>query len=98
LTISVTLKCNSFSEYRRSAGSTLPRRHQYQLPPNSSSVNGQWQTTIRSPSGYFQGCTTFEVANKLGQPEYEMRLGNQLIKQAAGKVEILSLKYSSSRK
>jgi len=71
----------------------LPRRRNIQLPPNSSVLTGNNEATIESPSGYFRGCTTFEVASKLGQPEYEMRLGNQLIKQrAAGKVEILSPK------
>ena len=71
----------------------LPRRRNIQLPPNSSVLTGNNEATIESPSGYFRGCTTFEVASKLGQPEYEMSLGNQLIKQrAAGKVEILSPK------
>ena len=71
----------------------LPRRRNIQLPPNSSVLTGNNEATIESPSGYFRGCTTFEVASKLGQPEYEMRLGDQLIKQkAVGKVEILSPK------
>ncbi len=71
----------------------LPRRRNNQLPPNSSVLTGNNEATIESPSGYFRGCTTFEVASKLGQPEYEMRLGEQLIKQrATGKVEILSPK------
>jgi N-acetylmuramoyl-L-alanine amidase len=71
----------------------LPRRRNIQLPPNSSVLTGNNQATVESPSGYFRGCTTFEVASSLGQPEYEMRLGDRLIKQKAiGKVEILAPK------
>ena len=71
----------------------LPRRRNVQLPPNSSVLTGNNEATVESPSGYFRGCTTFEVASSLGQPEYEMRLGDRLIKQkTVGKVEILSPK------
>ncbi len=73
----------------------LPRRRNIQLPPNSSVLTGDNQATNESSSGYFRGCTTFEVANnvtnKLGQPEYELRLGDRVVKQKAiGKIEILS--------
>ncbi len=73
----------------------LPRRRNIQLPPNSSVLTGDNQATNESSSGYFRGCTTFEVANdvtkKLGQPEYELRLADRVIKQKAiGKIEILS--------
>ena len=71
----------------------LPRRRNIQLPPNSSVLTGNNEATVESPSGYFRGCTTFEVASKLGQPEYELRLGDRLIKEKAlGNVEILSPK------
>jgi N-acetylmuramoyl-L-alanine amidase len=73
----------------------LPRRRNIQLPPNSSVLTGNNEATVESPSGYFRGCTTFEIASKLGQPEYEMRLGDRIVKQkATGKVEILSPKNS----
>ncbi len=73
----------------------LPRRRNIQLPSNSSVLTGNNEATVESPSGYFRGCTTFEIASKLGQPEYEMRLGDRIIKQkATGKVEILSPKNS----
>jgi N-acetylmuramoyl-L-alanine amidase len=73
----------------------LPRRRNIQLPPNSSVLTGNNEATSESPSGYFRGCTTFETASKLGQPEYEMRIkdqsGDRVVKQkATGKVEILS--------
>ena len=71
----------------------LPRRRNVQLPPNSSVLTGNNQATVESPSGYFRGCTTFEAASSLGQPEYEMRLGDRIVKQKAiGKIEILSPK------
>jgi len=71
----------------------LPRRRNIQLPPNSSVLTGNNEAKVESPSGYFRGCTTFEIASKLGQPEYEMRLGDRIFKQkATGKVEILSPK------
>ncbi|BBC23947.1 N-acetylmuramoyl-L-alanine amidase [Pseudanabaena sp. ABRG5-3] len=71
----------------------LPRRRNIQLPPNSSVLTGNNEASAESPSGYFRGCTTFETPNQLGQPEYEMRLGDRLVKQKAkGSVEILSPK------
>jgi N-acetylmuramoyl-L-alanine amidase len=71
----------------------LPRRRNVQLPPNSSVLTGNNQATVESPSGYFRGCTAFEVVSKLGQPEYELRLGDRIVKEkATGKVEILSPK------
>ena len=71
----------------------LPRRRNIQLPPNSSVLTGNNQATVESPSGYFRGCTTFETTSSLGQPEYEMRLGDRIVKQKAiGKIEILSPK------
>jgi N-acetylmuramoyl-L-alanine amidase len=71
----------------------LPRRRNIQLPPNSSVLTGSNEATVESPSGYFRGCTTFEKPSQLGQPEYEMRLGDRIVKQkATGKVEILSPK------
>jgi N-acetylmuramoyl-L-alanine amidase len=71
----------------------LPRRRNVQLPPNSSVLTGNNEATVESASGYFRGCTAFEVASKLGQPEYELRLGDRIVKEkAAGKVEILSPK------
>ncbi|OIP73527.1 MAG: N-acetylmuramoyl-L-alanine amidase [Oscillatoriales cyanobacterium CG2_30_44_21] len=71
----------------------LPRRRNVQLPPNSSVLTGDNEANAESPSGYFRGCTTFEVAGQLGKPEYELRQGDRLIKQAAkGKLEILSPK------
>lgn len=71
----------------------LPRRRNVQLPPNSSVLTGNNEATVESPSGYFRGCTTFEAASPLGQPEYEMRLGDRILKQRAiGKIEILSPK------
>jgi len=71
----------------------LPRRRNIQLPPNSSVLTGDNTANAESPSGYFRGCTTFEVAGQLGKPEYEMRLGDRLVKQEAkGKLEILSAK------
>jgi N-acetylmuramoyl-L-alanine amidase len=71
----------------------LPRRRNIQLPPNSSVLTGNNEATVESPSGYYRGCTTFEIASKLGQPEYEIRLDDRIAKQkATGKVEILSPK------
>jgi N-acetylmuramoyl-L-alanine amidase len=71
----------------------LPRRRNVQLPPNSSVLTGNNEASAESPSGYFRGCTTFETPSQLGQPEYEMRIGDRLIKQKAqGSVEILSPK------
>ncbi|PZU95354.1 MAG: N-acetylmuramoyl-L-alanine amidase [Pseudanabaena sp.] len=71
----------------------LPRRRNVQLPPNSSVLTGDNEANAESPSGYFRGCTTFEVAGQLGKPEYELRQGDRLIKQEAkGKLEILSTK------
>lgn len=71
----------------------LPRRRNIQLPPNSSVLTGNNEATVESPSGYYRGCTTFEITSKLGQPEYEIRLGDRIAKQkATGKVEILSPK------
>ena len=71
----------------------LPRRRNIQLPPNSSVLTGNNQAIAESPSGYFRGCTRFETAAQLGQPQYEVRLGDRIIKEKAiGKVEILSPK------
>jgi N-acetylmuramoyl-L-alanine amidase len=71
----------------------LPRRRNIQLPPNSSVLTGNNQAIAESPSGYFRGCTSFETAAQLGQPQYEVRLGDRIIKEKAiGKVEILSPK------
>lgn len=71
----------------------LPRRRNVQLPANSSVLTGKNAANEESPSGYFRGCTTFESPAQLGQPQYEMRLGDRVIKQQAkGKVEILSPK------
>lgn len=71
----------------------LPRRRNIQLPPNNSVLIGNNEASAESPSGYFRGCTTFETASQLGQPEYEMRLGDRIVKQKAqGTVEILSSK------
>ncbi|PZO36889.1 MAG: N-acetylmuramoyl-L-alanine amidase [Pseudanabaena frigida] len=69
----------------------LPRRRNIQLPPNSSVLTGNNEATVESPSGYFRGCTTFEVASKFDSPIYEMRLGDRIVKEkAVGKVQILS--------
>ncbi len=71
----------------------LPRRRNIQLPPNSSVLTGNNEASAESPSGYFRGCATFETPSQLGQPEYEMRLGDRIVKQKAqGSVEILSPK------
>jgi len=72
----------------------LPRRRNIQLPPNSSVLTGNNAATDESPTGYFRGCSNFENSGQLGQPEYEMRLGDRVIKEKAkGTVEILSSKY-----
>lgn len=69
----------------------LPRRRNIQLPPNSSVLTGNNEATAESPSGYFRGCTTFEKPSQLGQPEYEIRLADRIVKQkATGNLEILS--------
>jgi len=71
----------------------LPRRRNIQLPPNSSVLTGNNEAIAESPSGYFRGCTSFEIAGQLGQPQYEVRLEDRIIKEKAiGKVEILSPK------
>jgi N-acetylmuramoyl-L-alanine amidase len=71
----------------------LPRRRNIQLPPNSSVLTGNNEAIAESPSGYFRGCTSFEIAGELGQPQYEVRLEDRIIKEKAiGKVEILSPK------
>lgn len=73
--------------------SLLPRRRNSQLPPNSSVLTGNNGATNESPTGYFRGCTNFESSGQLGQPEYELRLGERIVKEKAkGQVEILSLK------
>ncbi len=69
----------------------LPRRRNIQLPPNSSVLTGNNEATAESPSGYFRGCTTFEKPSQLGQPEYELRLGDRIVKQKSkGNLEILA--------
>ncbi len=71
----------------------LPRRRNIQLPPNSSVLTGNNEAITESPSGYFRGCTSFEIAGELGQPQYEVRLADRIIKEKAiGKIEILSPK------
>ena len=71
----------------------LPRRRNIQLPPNSSVLTGNNEAIAESPSGYFRGCTSFEIAGELDQPQYEVRLEDRIIKEKAiGKVEILSPK------
>jgi N-acetylmuramoyl-L-alanine amidase len=71
----------------------LPRRRNIQLPPNSSVLTGNNEAIAESPSGYFRGCTSFEIAGELGQPQYEVRLEDRIIKEKAiGKLEILSPK------
>ncbi len=71
----------------------LPRRRNIQLPANSSVLTGNNTAIAESPSGYFRGCTTFEEAGQLGQPLYEMRLGDRLVQEKAiGNIEILSSK------
>ena len=71
----------------------LPRRRNIQLPPNSSVLTGNNEAIAESPSGYFRGCTSFEITGELGQPQYEVRLEDRIIKEKAiGKVEILSPK------
>ncbi|MBD2176734.1 N-acetylmuramoyl-L-alanine amidase [Pseudanabaena sp. FACHB-1998] len=69
----------------------LPRRRNVQLPPNSSVLTDNNKATEESPLGYFRGCASFEKPSKLGQPIYEMRLGDRLIQEkATGNVEILA--------
>jgi N-acetylmuramoyl-L-alanine amidase len=71
--------------------SLLPRRRNVQLPTNSSVLTDNNQAIELSPSGYFRGCTKFTIAAKMGQPEYEVRLGNRVIKQKTiGSLEILN--------
>lgn len=68
----------------------LPRRRNVQLPPNSSVLTDNNLAIELSPSGYFRGCTKFAIAAKMGQPEYEVRLGDRVIRQKAiGSLEIL---------
>jgi len=71
----------------------LPRRRNIQLPPNSSVLTGNNEATVESPSGYFRGCTSFEVVGQIGQPQYEVRIDDRIVKEKAiGKVEIISPK------
>jgi N-acetylmuramoyl-L-alanine amidase len=68
-----------------------PSRRHIQLPLNSAVLTGNNQAITESASRYFRGCSNFEIVGNLGQPEYEMRLGDRLLKQkAAGKIEVLS--------
>jgi N-acetylmuramoyl-L-alanine amidase len=69
----------------------LSPRRTAQLPPNSSVLTGDNAANQEELDGYFIGCTVFESAQQLGQPEYELRLGDRLVRQKAkGKIEILS--------
>lgn len=69
----------------------LSPRRTAQLPPNSSVLTGDNAANQEELDGYFSGCTVFESAQQLGQPEYELRLGDRLVRQRAkGKIEILS--------
>ncbi|WP_242023039.1 N-acetylmuramoyl-L-alanine amidase [Pseudanabaena mucicola] len=69
----------------------LSPRRTAQLPPNSSVLTGDNAASQEELDGYFSGCTVFESAQQLGQPEYELRLDDRMVRQRAkGKIEILS--------
>jgi N-acetylmuramoyl-L-alanine amidase len=68
-----------------------PKAANVQLPANSAVLTKLNQPIEESVAGRYEGCTTFANPAKLGQPEYEVSLnGNSIRQKAKGKVEILS--------
>ncbi|MBL1174378.1 N-acetylmuramoyl-L-alanine amidase [Pantanalinema sp. GBBB05] len=74
------------------ADQTIPLEFQPQrnLPPNSAVLTGQNQPVVTS-AGKFQGCVRTVLLGDLGQPEFQLTLGDRQNSQVApGSIQILS--------
>jgi N-acetylmuramoyl-L-alanine amidase len=68
-----------------------PKATNVQLPVNSAVLTKLNQPIEESVAGRYEGCTAFANPTQLGQPEYEVSLnGNSVKQRAKGNVEILS--------
>ena len=68
-----------------------PKTTNVQLPANAAVLTKLNQPIGEAIAGRYEGCTTFALPTKLGQPEYEASLNGRSVKQLAkGNVEILS--------
>ena len=61
------------------------------LPPNYAVLTAQNQPNAITTVGTYQGCTRLAMPGDYGQPQFELRMGNQQAQAAApGRVKILS--------
>ncbi|MEB3356699.1 MAG: N-acetylmuramoyl-L-alanine amidase [Synechococcales bacterium] len=68
----------------------LPQSAQVILPPNSAVLTFN-NAPVPVTTTTYQGCGSFSDIGVLGQPQYQLQLGNQRVEQLApGRVEILS--------
>jgi N-acetylmuramoyl-L-alanine amidase len=68
-----------------------PQTQFVELPPNSAILTAQNQPSPVPTPGFFQGCTRTLLVGNLGQPLFELNIGDQRRQQAApGNIQILS--------
>jgi len=68
-----------------------PQKQFVELPPNSAVLTAQNQPSPVPSPGFFQGCTRTVLMGNLGQPLFELNIGDQRRQQAApGSIQILS--------
>lgn len=62
-----------------------------ELPPNSAVLTQQNQPTPLPAAGFYQGCTRTVLVGNLGQPIFELNIGDQRKQQTgAGSIQILA--------
>lgn len=62
-----------------------------ELPPNSAVLTQQNQPNLLPVAGFYQGCTRTVLVGNLGQPIFELNIGDQRRQQTApGSIQILS--------
>ncbi|MDX2242970.1 MAG: N-acetylmuramoyl-L-alanine amidase [Leptolyngbyaceae cyanobacterium bins.302] len=68
-----------------------PQAQFVELPPNSAVLTQQNQPTALPTSGFYRGCTRTVLIGNLGQPIFELNIGDQRRQQTApGSVQILA--------
>ncbi|WP_026103244.1 N-acetylmuramoyl-L-alanine amidase [Pseudanabaena sp. PCC 6802] len=68
-----------------------PKAANVQLPANSAVLTKSNQPLEEPVAGRYEGCSAFATSAQLGQPEYEISLnGNSVKQKAKGSLEILS--------
>ncbi|MDX2232651.1 MAG: N-acetylmuramoyl-L-alanine amidase [Leptolyngbyaceae cyanobacterium bins.349] len=68
-----------------------PQTRFVELPPNSAVLTAQNQPTTLPVAGFYQGCTRTVLLGNLGQPTFELNIGDQRRQQIGpGNIQILS--------